>query len=219
MDVLHLYISAPITSFRVSQAREYWETYPCPPPSTVYGMLLSLVGETDRLTHQGAEIALAMVSEPQRSVVLRTIWHIKDAKVGPGLGKNKRPDFQELLTDIRLSVWVRRGKNENGKMPLVQRVGNALQHPDNVSRFGGLSLGESTQLVDEVRRWRPGDRSTGQLLVADGKGDLSLPIWPDHVGSKGTLWGQFRLEERKDLGDPGFESLGPAWVSIRPPEN
>ncbi|WP_422387114.1 CRISPR-associated protein Cas5 [Aphanizomenon flos-aquae] len=33
----------PIACFRQSPAREYAETYPVPPLSTVYGMLLSLV--------------------------------------------------------------------------------------------------------------------------------------------------------------------------------
>ena len=42
MDPLALYLSAPVASFRVPQAREYLETFPCPPPATVYGALLSL---------------------------------------------------------------------------------------------------------------------------------------------------------------------------------
>jgi CRISPR-associated protein Cas5t len=75
MEALHLYVSVPVAGFRVAQAREYWETYPCPPPSTIYGMLLSLVGEPNRLAHQGCEIAVAVVSDPRRSVVLRTLWH------------------------------------------------------------------------------------------------------------------------------------------------
>jgi len=86
MDLQRFYVSVPIASFRVAQAREYWETYPCPPPSTVYGMLLSLVGEQNRLAHRGAEIALAITSDPQRlvdtrapypSVVLRTLWRAR----------------------------------------------------------------------------------------------------------------------------------------------
>src|SRR6202044_1447868 len=43
--VFRVFVSAPVASFRVPQAREYWETLPCPPPATVYGMLLSAVGE------------------------------------------------------------------------------------------------------------------------------------------------------------------------------
>ena len=35
----------------------------------------------------------------------------------------------------------------------------------------------------------------GYWLVRDPEGDLPLPVWVDHVGSKGTVWRQFRLEE------------------------
>jgi CRISPR-associated protein Cas5t len=210
MDILHLYISVPIAGFRVAQAREYWETYSCPPPSTVYGMLLSLVGEPNRLVHQGAELAIALVSEPQRSVVLRTLWRIKDAKAGPGLGSNKRPDFQELLSNIRLSVWVRRGSDKNGTKTLLERLEEALVRPESLVRHGGLSLGESTHLVDEVRRWQAKDPELGRVLLSDDRGDLSLPLWPDHVGSAGTRWAQFKLQETTVTAQPPEQ----AWVTI-----
>ena len=90
MHSCHLFVSVPVAGFRVAQAREYWETYPTPPPSTVYGMLLSLVGESDRLAHQGAEIGLAVVSKPEISVVLRTLWRVKKKQIVPGLGENER---------------------------------------------------------------------------------------------------------------------------------
>ena len=218
MEVTRLFVSVPVAGFRVAQAREFWETYPCPPPSTVYGMLLSLVGEANRLVHKGAEIALALVSEPKRSTILRSLWRVKDMKAGLGLGSNKRPDFQEILSDIRLSVWIRRGKAESSSTPLTQRLSMALENCGSVSRFGALSLGESTHLVDEIRQWRPDDPTKGKLLVSDAKGNLSRPIWPDHVGSKGTLWGQFRLEERTDLGTLKLETGDPAWVIVHPPK-
>jgi CRISPR-associated protein Cas5t len=214
MDIVHLYTSVPVAGFRVAQAREYWETYPCPPPSTVYGMLLSLVGEPDRLSHQGAEVALALLSQPKRSVVLRTLWRVKDAAAGLGLGENKRPDYQELLTDVRLAVWVRHGAREHIDPSLAARINEALEHPASVQRFGGLSLGESTHLVDEVRRWRLGDPDRGKVLIADPAGEFSLPVWPDHIGSRGTRWGQFRLTE----GEIGNSPPDTAWVVVRPPD-
>jgi CRISPR-associated protein Cas5t len=213
MEALHLYVSVPVASFRVAQAREYWETYPCPPPSTIYGMLLSLVGEPDRLAHQGSEIAIALVSDPHRSVVLRTLWRVRDTKIGPGLGRNRRPDFQELLCDLRLSIWVRQGAEERATPPLAARLDAAIKRPAAVCRFGGLSLGESTHLVDDLRLWRKEDPKTGRLLLRDDEGDLSLPIWPDHVGSQGTQWGQFKLE--KAFIDP--QPREKAWSAICPP--
>lgn len=216
-SVLRLFVSVPVAGFRVAYAREYWESYPCPPPSTVYGMLLSLVGETDRLEHRGAELALAVLSHPHRSVVLRTLWRVKDKKTGPGLGANARPDFQELLTDIRLSVWVRKGKEEIGmKRSLKGRLESAFSDPAGVSRFGALALGESTHLVDEIRPWWEGDPRQGRLLVQDREaGTLTLPIWPDHVGAKGTRWDRFRLEPVADLPASPEEA---AWVAVTPLE-
>jgi len=73
IDTVGVYICAPVASFRVPRAREYFETFPCPPPSTVYGMLLSMVGEVNRRVHEGAELAIAMLSEPGFEVDLRTL--------------------------------------------------------------------------------------------------------------------------------------------------
>ena len=50
--MLGIYVSVPVACFRKGLAREYLETEPIPPPSTCYGFLLSLVGETSRLRHE-----------------------------------------------------------------------------------------------------------------------------------------------------------------------
>ena len=211
MESVGLYVSVPIACFRVPRAREYFETFPCPPPSTVYGMLLSMVGEVNRREHEGAEIAIALLAEPSYSVVLRTLWRVKDRKEGPGLKNNRRPDFQELLSDTQLAVWIRKGANENVAQSLASRVEQAMQHPSTISRFGGLSLGESTHLVNDVTTL---DNKVirGRLLMAEDEGDLSLPIWPDHVGSA-TRWGQFRL---LDEGEIRLNNEA-AWTAIRRP--
>lgn len=214
MERVGLYVSVPVACFRVPRAREYFETFPCPPPSTVYGMLLSMVGEINRRAHEGAEIAIALLSEPHYSVVLRTLWRVKDKNAGPGLGTNRRPDFQELLTDVQLAVWVRKGEQEYSDTPLAQRVETALGHPVTVSRFGGLSLGESTHLVDDVSRLQS-QHLRGRLLVATEDGDLSLPIWPDHVGSI-TRWGQYRLSDAADITSEVLDNE-PAWTVVRRP--
>lgn len=211
MEAVGLYVSVPVACFRVPRAREYFETFPCPPPATAYGMLLSLVGEVDRRAHEGAEIAIAMLSEPEYSTVLRTMWRVRFGNVPLGLGSNRRPDFQELLTNVRLAVWVRRGEAELVETSLAERVRSALDEPSHITRFGGLSLGESTHMVDEVSPLRHGELR-GRVLVADLDGDLSLPVWVDHVGSR-TRWGQYRLREMR-LAELPNES----WVVIsRPP--
>jgi CRISPR-associated protein Cas5t len=209
-DNVALFVSVPVASFRVPRAREYFETLPCPPPSTVYGMLLSLVGETNRHAHEGAELAIALLSQPEYSVVLRTLWRVKSRKHGPGLGKNKRPDFQELLTHIKLAVWLKKGKNEDAPVCLADRVRQVLAAPRTAIRFGGLSLGESTHLVDDLRQLRDEDGRHGTVLFQSDEGDLSLPIWADHVGSRGTAWEQFNLRNGTISSSPNEE----AWISI-----
>jgi CRISPR-associated protein Cas5t len=211
MESVGLYVSVPVACFRVPRAREYFETFPCPPPATVYGMLLSMVGEVNRRVHEGAEIAIALLSEPVYSTVLRTLWRVKNKNEGPGLGNNRRPDFQELLTDIRFAVWVRKGESEYNNIPLARRVRAAFDAPSGVKRFGGLSLGESTHLVDEVRLLEARAESC-QMLVAEDDGDLSLPIWPDHVGSA-TTWGQYHL--RRTGFSPEPPSADDVWTKIR----
>ncbi len=213
METIGLYVSVPVACFRVPRAREYFETFPCPPPSTVYGMLLSMVGEINRRVHEGTEIAIAMLSEPDYSTVLRTLWRVKDRNEGPGLGNNRRPDFQELLTDVRVAVWVRKGERERKELPLIDRILASFNQPDSVMRFGGLSLGESAHLVDEISLL---DRQKihGRLLIAEDEGDLSLPIWPDHVGSL-TRYGQFRLKAF----DLTIELPEKAWTVIQRPDN
>jgi len=214
MRPVQLYVSVPLASFRVAQAREYWETYPCPPPSTVYGMLLSMVGEANRLVHAGAEVAVAVTGDPARSVILRTLWRVKSRKEPPGVGANKRPDFQEILSSVALGVWVRPGASEKSERALFDRVTEALHSPEDIRRYGGLSLGESTHLVDQVRKWDADDPANGRVLVSDPAGDLSLPIWADHVGSKNTRWGQYALRDSTIGPEPPEE----AWTAILRPE-
>jgi CRISPR-associated protein Cas5t len=176
-------------------------------------MLLSMVGEVNRRMHEGAEIAIALITKPSYSVVLRTLWRVKTKKYGLGLGENRRPDFQELLTDVGLAVWVRQGSHEVSAPSLAERVNHALDNPAKISRFGGLSLGESTHLVNDISRLDSSDCGA-QLLLADEDGDQSLPVWPDHVGSK-TRWAQYRLVDF----DVSNELPEAAWTKITRPSS
>lgn len=214
METIGLYVSVPVACFRVPRAVEYFETFPVPPPATVYGMLLSMCGEVNRRVHEGAQVAIALLAEPSYSAVLRMMWRVKTNKRGLGLGNNRSPDYQELLTGVQLAVWIRTGPTEGADVPLASRVRTALAMPDQIYRFGGLSLGESTHLVDEIKEL--GDRVIkGRLLTAEDEGDLSLPIWPDHVGSN-TRWGQYRLSDQADITSDVLESES-AWTVIKRP--
>ncbi len=210
-----LRVRVPLASFRVPFARELLESYAIPPPATVYGMLLSYVGEPWRQRHAGARIAYALLSKPARSVVLRTAWRIKSS-APPGVANNRRPDFQHLYSPIDLAIWVRPGLDDEGiaghapEETLATRLDRGLASPESIDRFGALCLGESTHLVDDFRRLRSGEAEQGQMLVPNPRGSLSLPIWPDHVGAA-TTWGRFSLQELEPgpLTDNFFTAIQP----------
>ncbi len=218
-------LSVPIACYRKGLAREYLETYDYPPPSTCYGFLLSLVGEVDRNVHRGARVTIARCNQPERSVILRTKWRIKDSKLEPGVGCNRTPDYQQLLTDCRLVIWLDSTEEDHrpaGVLPLEERVRLALDRSTcgQIERFGGLSLGESTHLVNDISLLDPQKFSANGTVgeFSDDVSDsneafraeiflavdvanmeknvnlLTLPVWVDHVGSSGTRYviGQFK---------------------------
>ena len=199
--MLALEVTVPVACFRKGFAREYWESEELPPPSTCYGFLLALVGERDRRRHLGVRVCPALLPTrrpgagaggprsprwPERSVVLRTLWRLKDPKVPLGSGTNARPDFQELLAGVRLALWLDSAEEAGTAPSLEDRVAEALDHPERVDRFGGLSLGESTHLVDRVARLPAGEDGPARAFLLAGRGRLTLPVWVDHVGSAGT---------------------------------
>lgn len=208
MDAFRLSVTAPVCSFRRPYAREYLETERVPPPSTVYGFLLSLIGEEDRSRYTGTLLAIALLGQPSLSTVLRTTWRIKEKKSPPGMGRNRKPDYQEVLTHVCAAVFVQEG-------PLEAALRSLAENPASVERFGGLSLGESRDLVDEVRFFPDWSNVRGHWLRCDPEGVYPLPLWVDHVGSKGTRWGQFSLWEAP-LGEPPQDD--PRWITIKPPE-
>jgi len=207
MPAINLRVTAPICAFRRPYAREYLETERVAPPSTIYGFLLSLVGEEDRTRFIGTRLAIAMLSEPKVSTVLRTTWRIKERKTPPGKGANRKPDFQELLTGVEVAVWVADG-------PLAGRLRLCAGQPGAIARFGGLSLGESRDLVNEICFEPDLTGREGRWLVRDPKGRLPLTLWVDHVGSKGTRWEQFAIQNGSLAAPPAED---PRWITIEPP--
>lgn len=186
--MIGVYVTVPVACFRKGLAREYLETEPLPPPSTCYGFLLSLVGETDRYRHIGCRIGPVLTGRPEKSTILRTVWRTKDKKLRMGDGKNKTPARQELLTGVQLVLWLDSVDEKAAGPSLEKRVESALTRPAMLERFGGLALGESTHLVDEVKLFPGNAEETGVIFVCADRGRLTLPVWVDHVGSQGTRY-------------------------------
>jgi CRISPR-associated protein Cas5t len=209
MTIISLRVDVPIACFRQSRAREYAQTYFVPPPSTVYGMLLSIVGEMDRYKHQGSQLAIALISEPQKSTVIRTFRRFKKKDIHDET--NARPDYQELLTNIEFIVCLQSG-NDQAQPTLSERLQLAFTNPESIDRFGGLCLGESRDLVNSVSLLS-NISTTNSLrwLIQDEDGLLTLPHWVDHVGSQGTCWRRYSLQLTESPATVPPES---AWTAI-----
>jgi CRISPR-associated protein Cas5t len=171
-------------------------------------MLLSLLGipREDKMRHRGAEMALAMtdvVVGSQRSRVFRKVRRGKD------LG-DTRPDYQDLLLDLKLWVWLRRG-NDQAIPPLCESVRAALDNPRTINnRFGGLSLGESSYLVDTISVDSKLQEPLVFLIPDQERGFYSMPVWVDHLDRKNTISWRFRLSDPIQVS----EGLRQAWIRI-----
>lgn len=185
---LCLFAEVPICAFRPYASREYQDTYPVPPPSAVYGMLLSLVGvpraEKDR--HRGVAMALGVEALPTRSRVFRKLRRGENDLV-----PKFRPDYQDILIGLRLWVWLGAGRDA-ASPNLPSRVAQVLDDPSGVERFGGLSLGESSYLVDSISRNKvPPAELT--FLQPDPRGFHHLTTWVDHTDASKSRSDRFSL--------------------------
>lgn len=209
-----LYLDCPCTSFPRSFARDYKETYRYPPPSTVYGLLLSLVGEEDINAHLGVKLAIGMLGDDVPiSRILRKQRHHKFSKKHQGVYSTatfSKPNFQEILTDVRLAIRIN-SDEETASVTLSDRVATALSTPEKIARFGGLSLGESWAMVNGVRYYREEDREkygSVRWLVKDDRGLIGLPVWIDRKTTRGTF-------QRFSVREAGAEFVDRSWVSIQ----
>ncbi|MBM4288588.1 MAG: type I-MYXAN CRISPR-associated protein Cas5/Cmx5/DevS, partial [Deltaproteobacteria bacterium] len=155
METLCLFVEVPVCAFRPHWSREYQDTYPFPPPSTVYGMLLSLAGVDwqQKGKYAGVHMALALEGEPKQSRVLRKFRRFSASKVVDPF-TFRRPDYQDLLLWLKLWVWIHDGE---AQASLVEKVRISLTpaHRGEIQRYGGLSLGESSHLINDVSLREP----------------------------------------------------------------
>lgn len=172
-----LYIDCPCTSFPRSFARDYKETYLYPPPSTIYGFLLSLVGETDLTAHLRVQIAIGIIGEVSPiSRILRKQRSHKFGKKHLGTyppSQYSKPNFQELLTDLKVAIKLD-SSQESATLKLDERMAIALTTPEQINRFGGLSLGESWALINGIRPYRETDGKIN-WLIKNRRGLIGLP--------------------------------------------
>lgn len=219
-DVLALRVDVPMAGLRPMWAREYQETYPVPPPSTVYGMLLSLVGveREDKDRHAGLRIALALAGSTEKGRVFRKFRRWPQSKKVPESEKSdplgyrlgyRRPDYQELLLGLKFWVWIADSKAAH---PLVDRIRMALdpERRGEIVRHGALCLGESSHMVNAISVDRP--RGQGRFVAPSEQGLLSMPVWSDHRKDRPTLL-NFDIRDSEELaGNPPDD----CWIAVAP---
>lgn len=194
--MIGLRVTVPVACWRKGAARELLETEVLPPPATCYGALLSLVGEIDRERHRGCRITSGLLNEPEKSTVLRTLWRIKDAGTPQGNAENARPDFQQLVLNADVVIWCDSSDEPDPTHGLESRVIAAVQNPSTVNRFGGWSLGESTHLINDMWLLENGTPPGAcRAFFQSPTGNVTLPVWVDHVGSAGTRYAVGQLVE------------------------
>ena len=218
-DVLVLRVDVPMTGLRPMWAREYQETYPAPPPSTVYGMLLSLVGveREDKNRHAGLRIAFALAENTEESLwqrrekgrIFRKFRRVAQSKPNADPLADRRPDYQELLLGLEFWLWIDDSQAEH---PLSEEIRKALdpKKRGEIVRHGALCLGESSHMVNEILIGRP--HGKGRFVSLCEKGFLSMPVWSDHNRDRPTVR-NFEIRKLEELSNNPPDAC---WITIAP---
>lgn len=207
--MIALHIEVPYASFRKSYARSFAETYPFPPPATVYGMLLSYVGEYFRASHVGVKLAFAYKQQPRIATTLRKLSRYKYGVASKQSKVGNAPDYIETLCNIEFICWVdSSSEKKTGARSLEQRLIEAIQSPEQITRTGLVCLGLSDDTVNDVSLLKT-IQGKWHWLNPSNTGQIELPIWVDHVGSYHTRWQRFDFEVSPSLivSNPSIEKF------------
>ena len=161
--MIQLYIEAPIASFPRRFAHDYRETYKYPPLTTVLGCILSFIGELNIAAYPIASVdvgvlhiypAISRICVKERNTAyMPGAKHAKKRTQSNSDGVYpsalySKPNIKEIVFGTRIVAQI---NNE----PLAARVLYSLQN--GCDRFGILSLGESSAMVNCIREYRTED--------------------------------------------------------------
>ena len=161
--MIQLYIDAPVASFPRRFAHDYRESYRYPPLTTVFGCILSFIGELDITAYPIDSVDVGVINKyPAISSICvkqRNFPYMpggKHAKTReksypPGVYPSSlysKPNIKEIVFGTKIVAQI---NNES----LAARVCYSLHSGGD--RFGVLSLGESSAIVNCIREYRPED--------------------------------------------------------------
>ena len=217
---LALWVEVPMAGLRPMWARSYQETYPAPPPSTVYGMLLSLVGvqREEKYRHAGLRVALALAENDdvdlwqrrEKARILRKFRRVAQSAKNADPLADRRPDYQELLLGLQFWIWVDDG---HAQQPLTDAIRAALDpgRRGEIVRHGALCLGESSHMVNDIRVDVP--RGKGRFVAPFDRGFLTMPVWSDHRHGGRPVVQSFEIRDPQAVGP---EPPDDCWIPIAP---
>jgi CRISPR-associated protein Cas5t len=193
--MIALHVEVPYASFRKSYARSLAETYPFPPPATIYGMLLSLVGERFRSQHVGVNLAFAYARQPKVATTLRKLSRFKYGVPAKQSKLGNAPDFVETLCGVDFICWVDSSAESQKTLLLESRLLEALERPETVERTGIVCLGLSDDAVNDISLVQS-IQGNWHWLTPHNTGQIELPVWVDHVGSFHTRWQRYSFDDQ-----------------------
>jgi len=157
-------------------------------------MLLSLVGERFRSAHEGVRMAMAFASRPKVATTLRKLSRYKYGVASKQATLGNAPDFVETLCGVKFRCWIDSSEERRQTRRLEERVIEALESPETIDRYGLVSLGMSDDMVDDIHRVETADGAWLRLRPRPD-GPMELPVWVAHVGSLGTRWQRYELDD------------------------
>ncbi len=164
------------------------------------------------MEHVGVKLAVGIIGDdPPISRIVRKQRHHKFSRDHMGTyptSKFSKPNHHELLTDLQAVVQID-SSEEPAAVKLLDRVAITLSTPAQITRFGGLSLGESWAMINGIRTYRETDGDI-RWLVRDLRGLIGLPVWIDRQTTQGTF-------QRFSIAEPGDAFTDACWVTIQPP--
>jgi CRISPR-associated protein Cas5t len=99
-------------------------------------------------------------------------------------------------------------EKKTGARSLEQRLIEAIQSPEQITRTGLVCLGLSDDTVNDVSLLKT-IQGKWHWLNPSNTGQIELPIWVDHVGSYHTRWQRFDFEVSPSLivSNPSIEKF------------
>jgi len=158
-EALEITVTAPIVSFRNPLYAAVQITLPCPPPSTVAGLLASMVGGWDAMP-RSTSFAIAFHAQG-RGTDLETFHPLEVGR----RQASPTPKDREFLTAATLTVWL------TNHLDLWEKAVRRPVWPLRLGRSQDLASARSRRIVLDPK---PGRQ--GHALVPDGMSQAGIRL-------------------------------------------